>query len=423
MPYSGINFSLRLHSKFWSDSDFVVFEPISHPSVDILSVMAMKGSDLPITIVNHSDRTVTLSGGFVLGVVSDVVNSNVATPDFRRPEFEIRTLYADEFRDCYPAVKSDNFLKIKQTLPEHLQDLFERSCTNITLYQSVKLANLLSEFAFIFSKSDTDLGHFKAVYHRIVTRNDEPIKSRMRRTPLHFEKEEEASLKKMLDAGVIVESNSEYAHPVCLVRKKDGSVRWCIDMRKLNFYTVKDCFPIPRIEQCLDTLCGNRYFSTLDLLSGYWQIAIHPEDRKKKLSWQSTVFLSIKWCALACVTLQPRFSVQCSTFWAVFYGRKLSVTWMTLFRWVRTLSLHSVIFGKFLIDFGSIIWKWNQRSVSYFRSRLNILVAWWVTKESPWDLNMFRLSGIGLFRPPNRSFNRTWDLRITIVNTLKIMLS
>ena len=82
------------------------------------------------------------------------------------------------------------------------------------------------------------------MYHRIVTRNDEPIKSRMRRTPLHFEKEEEASLKKMLDAGVIVESNSEYAHPVCLVRKKDGSVRWCIDMRKLNFYTVKDCFSI-----------------------------------------------------------------------------------------------------------------------------------------------------------------------------------
>ena len=157
-----------------------------------------------------------------------------------------------------PLLNQTIFLQIKQTLPEHLQDLFERSRTNITLYQSVKLANLLREFAFIFSKSDSDLGHVKAVYHRIVTRNDEPIKSRMRRTPLHFE------------------SNSEYAHPVCLVRKRDGSVRWCIDMRKLNFYTVKDCFPIPRIEQCLDTLCGNRYFSTLDLLSGYWQIVIHP---------------------------------------------------------------------------------------------------------------------------------------------------
>ena len=96
-PYSGVNFSLRLHSKFRSDSDFVVFEPLNHPSVDILSVMAMKGSDLSTTIVNHSDRTVTLSGGSVLGVVSDVVNSNVATPDFRRPEFEIHTLYAHEF--------------------------------------------------------------------------------------------------------------------------------------------------------------------------------------------------------------------------------------------------------------------------------------------------------------------------------------
>ena len=117
-----------------------------------------------------------------------------------------------------PLLNQTIFLKIKQTLPEHLQDLFERSCTNIALYQSVKLANLLSKFAFIFFKSDTDLGHFKA-YHRIVTRNDEPIKSRMWRTPFHFEKEEEASLKKMLDAGVIVESNSEYAHPVFSTEK------------------------------------------------------------------------------------------------------------------------------------------------------------------------------------------------------------
>ena len=142
-PYTGVNFSLRLHTKFRSDSDFVVFEPIGHPSVDIFSVMAMKGGDLPITIVNHSDRTVTLSGGSVLGVVLDVVKNNVATADFWRPEFEICTLFADEFRNCYPAVKSDNFFMIKQTLLEHLQDLFERSCTNITLYQSVKLVNLL----------------------------------------------------------------------------------------------------------------------------------------------------------------------------------------------------------------------------------------------------------------------------------------
>ena len=78
-------------------------------SVDTLLAMAMKGGDLPITIVYHSDRTVTLSGGSVLGVVSDVVNSNFATPDCRWHEFEVCTLYADEFQDCYPTVKSGNF--------------------------------------------------------------------------------------------------------------------------------------------------------------------------------------------------------------------------------------------------------------------------------------------------------------------------
>ena len=71
--------------------------------------------------------------------------------------------------NCYPTVKSDTFSMIKQILPEHLQDLFERSCTNITLYQSVKSANLGSEFVFTFSKSDTDSGQFKVVYHPIVT--------------------------------------------------------------------------------------------------------------------------------------------------------------------------------------------------------------------------------------------------------------
>ena len=197
-PHSGINFSLRLNSKFRSDAEFVVFEPVNHPSVDILSVMSLKDEDLPITIFNNTNKTVTLKRGSVLGVLADVADSNVVSPDFKRPDFEIRTLYADEFRDCYPAVKSENFTKIQQTLPDHLQDLFKRSCKHITLYQSVKLANLLGEFATIFWKSDTDLGHFKAVYHRIITwsHNNDPIKARMRRTPIHFEAEEEANLKK-----------------------------------------------------------------------------------------------------------------------------------------------------------------------------------------------------------------------------------
>ena len=72
------------------------------------------------------------------------------------------------------------------TLPAHIQYLFERSCVHISLYQVVKLANLLNEYALILSKCDLDLRHFKGVYHRIITHNNEPLKQNMRRTPIHL---------------------------------------------------------------------------------------------------------------------------------------------------------------------------------------------------------------------------------------------
>lgn len=83
------------------------------------------------------------------------------------------------------------------------------------------------------------------------------------------------------NADVIQPSISDWASTPVLVRKKDGSVRWCIDYRQLNQKTVKDTFPLPNIEGCLTTLSGSMYFSTLDMESGYYQLEIAPEDRKK----------------------------------------------------------------------------------------------------------------------------------------------
>ena len=86
---------------------------------------------------------------------------------------------------------------------------------------------------------------------------------------------------KMHEEKVIEPSISPWSSPVVLVKKKDGSTRFCVDYRLLNDVTKKDSCPLPRIDDTLDTLSESNLFSTIDLKSGYWQVVIHPDDREK----------------------------------------------------------------------------------------------------------------------------------------------
>ena len=88
----------------------------------------------------------------------------------------------------------------------------------------------------------------------------------------------------MLDAGVIEPAGSEWASPVVLVPKKDGSLRFCIDYRRLNTKTAADAYPLPRMDDCLDSLGDAAIFTTLYCNSGYWQIPVAPEDGDKTTS-------------------------------------------------------------------------------------------------------------------------------------------
>mgnify|MGYP005952035073 CR=1 FL=1 len=91
----------------------------------------------------------------------------------------------------------------------------------------------------------------------------------------------EREIENMLQNDIIEPSDSPYASPVCLVKKKDDSVRFSIDYCRLNSQTKKDAFPLPRIDESLESLTGARWFSTLDMASGYWQCKMAEKDKIK----------------------------------------------------------------------------------------------------------------------------------------------
>lgn len=151
----------------------------------------------------------------------------------------------------------------------------------LTPDQQEKMTNLLQRWTKVFSSHDEDFGRTGVVKHQIPTGSAPPSRERYRPVPPSLYTELQTLLQNMLDSGVVRESASPWAAPIVLVRKKDGSWRFCVDYRRLNALTHKDSYPLPRIEESLTGLKAAKWYSTLDLASGYWQVEMDPADREK----------------------------------------------------------------------------------------------------------------------------------------------
>ena len=143
------------------------------------------------------------------------------------------------------------------------------------------LREMLRKYSDVLSRNDLDLGWCDVVVHQIDTGTHKPFRQTMRRYPPAHLRTIDDGLDGMLKQGVIEPTSSPWASNIVLARKKDGSYRVCIDYRQLNELTKKDAYPLPRTDECFDALSGSCLFSTFDLRSGYYQLALNPNDSEK----------------------------------------------------------------------------------------------------------------------------------------------
>jgi len=169
------------------------------------------------------------------------------------------------------------------TVPPHVQELYKSACDGCASNgERQAMAKLLREYDDVFSSGDHDVGLTTAVRHEIpLAAGTVSIRQPTRRLGPEKEKEVSRQVQDLLDRGLTELAHMAWSSPVVLVRKKDGSWWFCVDYRKLNSVTIQDAYPLPRIDESLDALAGSKYFSTLDLLSGYWQVLLSPEPQEK----------------------------------------------------------------------------------------------------------------------------------------------
>ena len=180
--------------------------------------------------------------------------------------------------------RSTEYLQDTMTveLPEYLEDIVRESHASLGDSGRQSLQSLLYKYKHVFPAPEEPVtGRSKSVQHEIEIKDARPVRCGPRRLAPAGLRREQDCVREMLSGGQIEPSDSPWASPVLLVMKKDGSTRFCVDYRRLNSLTVKDAYPLPRIDDSLRLLGNQQWFSTMDLASGYWQVAMSPEARNQ----------------------------------------------------------------------------------------------------------------------------------------------
>ena len=271
-PRSEKLISCRLSNPICSDVGLVESTVATNTlGVVLASSVSSYESDgkLVVRCLNPLDQKVSLHAGSVIGQCTSLDKAQLVE------ETQVGCVTGDKF-----ALNSPD---LQQPVPHHLEDLYQEA-TDTCPQKSQKqaIARLLIKYSDVFSSGESDMGLTDLVQHSIpVESGVKPIKQAPRRLGAEKEMEVDRQIQKLCHQGLIEPAHGAWSSPVVLVKKKDGTWRFCIDYRRLNAVTVHDAHPLPRIDESLEALAGSQYFSTLDLMSGYWQVPLDDDAKDK----------------------------------------------------------------------------------------------------------------------------------------------
>ena len=224
---------------------------VNQPGLQIINTVSTLAEDrsLPLLIVNNTNKFIKIYRHGLLAKISGIQN-NIAS---------VNSVIQNEICETKLDLKDLD-------VPEQ--------------YRS-KIEKLVLKNQDLFASKDSELGHTDTIKMQIDIGNNVPIKMKPYRTPIKNREVIDKAINEMLDADVNKRSRSPWSFPVVIVDKKDGSNRFCVDFRKFNQITKKNSYPLPLIDDILALLGNTKFFTSLDLKSGYWQVAMDEKDKEK----------------------------------------------------------------------------------------------------------------------------------------------
>ncbi len=225
-----------------------------------------------IAVKNLSEHDITLHPKTVIAECSPIDWAVPVVPSMPKASPDVKTLQAHNL--------SVSPTKESPQTSETLELDFGDSPISAQLKEHIQ-TRVDNEVPHAFSRHELDVGGISGVTHHIESEPHVPFKERTQRVSTADFNDLKRHLQDLLAAGTIEESASPNASPIVLVRKKNGDLRMVVDYQRLNNLTKKDAYPLPRIAETLTLLSGSKWFTVLDLKSGYYQPEVEPSDRPK----------------------------------------------------------------------------------------------------------------------------------------------